>query len=89
MNNAIYRSGHLQNAITVDPNILDRTDVLLGPNSILFGSDAMGGVIHYHTRTPRVGNRGLKTRVSTAFRSLTRARWSMEMSSIPVEIGQR
>ena len=69
MNNAIYRSGHLQNAITVDPNILDRTDVLLGPNSILFGSDAMGGVIHYHTRTPRVGNRGLKTRVSTAFRS--------------------
>ena len=69
MNNAIYRSGHLQNAITVDPNILDRTDVLLGPNSILFGSDAMGGVIHYHTRTPRIGNRGLKTRVSTAFRS--------------------
>ena len=59
MNNAIYRSGHLQNAITVDPNILERTDVLLGPNSILFGSDAMGGVIHYHTRTPRVGNRGL------------------------------
>jgi hemoglobin/transferrin/lactoferrin receptor protein len=69
MNNAIYRSGHLQNAITVDPNILERTDVLLGPNSILFGSDAMGGVIHYHTRTPRVGNRGLKVRASTAFRS--------------------
>ena len=57
MNNAIYRSGHLQNAITVDPNILERTDVLLGPNSILFGSDAMGGVIHFHTRTPRVGRR--------------------------------
>ena len=69
MNNAIYRSGHLQNAITVDPNILERTDILLGPNSILFGSDAMGGVIHYHTRTPRLGNQGLKARVSTAFRS--------------------
>jgi len=69
MNNAIYRSGHLQNAITVDPQILERTDVLLGPNSILFGSDAMGGVIHYHTRNPRTGGRGLKTRVSSAFRS--------------------
>ena len=69
MNNAIYRSGHLQNAITVDPQILERTDVLLGPNSILFGSDAMGGVIHYHTRNPRTGGLGLKTRVSSAFRS--------------------
>lgn len=69
MNNAIYRSGHLQNAITVDANVLERTDVLLGPNSILFGSDAMGGVIHYLTRTPRTGIRGVKTRVSTAFRS--------------------
>lgn len=69
MNNAIYRSGHLQNAITVDPNILERTDVLLGPNSILFGSDAMGGVIHYHTRSPRVGQDGVRLRASTAYRS--------------------
>lgn len=69
MNNAIYRSGHLQNAITVDPNILERTDVLLGPNSILFGSDAMGGVIHYHTRSPRVGRQDLHVRASTAYRS--------------------
>ena len=69
MNNAIYRSGHLQNAITVDPNILERTDVLLGPNSILFGSDAMGGVIHYHTRSPRVGRHGVHVRASTAYRT--------------------
>ena len=69
MNNAIYRSGHLQNAITVDPLILERTDVLLGPNSILFGSDAMGGVIHYHTRNPRTGGFGTHARVSSAFRS--------------------
>ena len=69
MNNAIYRSGHLQNAITVDPNILERTDVLLGPNSILFGSDAMGGVIHYHTRSPRLRGQGVTARISSAFRS--------------------
>ena len=31
MNNAIYRKGHLQNAITVSPNQLDKTEVVFGP----------------------------------------------------------
>ena len=52
MNNAIYRSGHLQNAITVDPSILDRTEVVLGPGALLYGSDALGGVIHFKTKQP-------------------------------------
>jgi hemoglobin/transferrin/lactoferrin receptor protein len=52
MNNAIYRSGHLQNSITVDNSILDRVEILFGPSSIIYGSDALGGVIHYHTRNP-------------------------------------
>lgn len=52
MNNAIYRSGHLQNSITIDNNILERTEIIYGPNSIIYGSDALGGVIHYYTRDP-------------------------------------
>lgn len=52
MNNAIYRSGHLQNAITVDANILQNTDVFYGPGSVIYGSDALGGVIHFHTKNP-------------------------------------
>ncbi|MBL7112840.1 MAG: TonB-dependent receptor [Bacteroidales bacterium] len=52
MNNAIYRSGHLQNSITIDNSILDRIEVLFGPSSIMYGSDALGGVIHYYTRSP-------------------------------------
>jgi hemoglobin/transferrin/lactoferrin receptor protein len=52
MNNAIYRSGHLQNSITIDNSILDRVEVLFGPSSIMYGSDALGGVIHYYTRSP-------------------------------------
>ena len=43
MNNAIYRSGHLQNAITIDPNTLERTEVIFGPSSVGYGSDALGG----------------------------------------------
>ncbi len=52
MNNAIYRKGHIQNSITVSPNILERTEVIFGPSSVIYGSDALGGVIHYYTRKP-------------------------------------
>ena len=52
LNNAIYRSGHLQNSITIDHTILERTEVIFGPTSIIYGSDALGGVIHYYTRDP-------------------------------------
>jgi hemoglobin/transferrin/lactoferrin receptor protein len=53
MNNAIYRSGHLQSSITVSPNTLERTEVIFGPSSVTYGSDALGGVIHYYTKTPK------------------------------------
>ena len=56
MNNAIYRSGHVHNAISVDANSLERTEVIFGPSSVGYGSDALGGVIHFYTKTPRVGN---------------------------------
>lgn len=54
MNNAIYRAGHLQNIITMDNNTLDRAEVLYGPSSTVYGSDALGGVIHFMTRNPEL-----------------------------------
>ncbi len=54
MNNAIYRAGHLQNVITVDQNMLERVEVLYGPASTLYGSDALGGVIHLRTKKPQL-----------------------------------
>jgi len=54
MNNAIYRKGHLQSAITVTPNMLEKTEVVFGPSSVIYGSDALGGVIHYYTKTPKL-----------------------------------
>lgn len=57
MNNAIYRKGHLQNSITVSPNLLDRTEVVFGPSSVIYGSDALGGVIHYYTKTPKLSDK--------------------------------
>ncbi len=52
MNNAIYRNGHLQNAITVDPNALERIELIYGAGALAYGSDALGGVVHFRTRQP-------------------------------------
>jgi hemoglobin/transferrin/lactoferrin receptor protein len=56
MNNAIYRAGHIQNIITIDPNMLSRVEVVHGPGSVIYGSDAMGGVMHFYTRNPVLSN---------------------------------
>ena len=50
LNNAIYRSGHLQNIITVDEFILNDIEIVFGPSSVLYGSDAIGGTVHMKTK---------------------------------------
>jgi hemoglobin/transferrin/lactoferrin receptor protein len=52
MNTAIFRSGNLQNIISIDPFAVERTEVLFGPGSVMYGSDAIGGVMSFHTLTP-------------------------------------
>lgn len=72
MNNAVYRNGHLQNAITIDHMMLDRIDVFFGPNSLMYGSDALGGVIHFQSKFPKVGKGqvlGWKTNFLTRYAS--------------------
>ena len=76
MNNAIYRKGHLQNSITVSPSLLDKTEVVFGPSSVIYGSDALGGVIHYYTKTPKLSDKkevksGFFSRYSTVNQETT------------------
>lgn len=52
MNSAIFRSGNLHNIIAVDPRSVNQTEVYLGPASVLFGSDAIGGSINFKTLEP-------------------------------------
>jgi hemoglobin/transferrin/lactoferrin receptor protein len=54
MNNLIYRTGHLQNSITVDKNMLENVDVLFGSSSTIHGSDALGGAINYQTKNAKL-----------------------------------
>ena len=60
LNNLIYRAGHLQNAITVDQNMLSSMEVLYGPASTIYGSDALGGVVHFRTKAPVLTTDGKK-----------------------------
>ena len=75
MNNAIYRGGHLQNSITIDPFILESCDVIFGSSAVSYGSDAIGGVIHYKTKDPNLLNTNDSSRYNglyfTRFNSAT------------------
>ncbi|MCZ7602607.1 MAG: TonB-dependent receptor [Melioribacteraceae bacterium] len=53
MNTAIFRSGNLQNVISLDPFSIERAEVMFGPGSILYGSDAIGGVMSFYTLNPQ------------------------------------
>ena len=57
MNNAIYRSGNLQNVISIDPLSTETAEVIFGPGTVIYGSDAIGGVMDFHTLQPRFSNR--------------------------------
>lgn len=73
LNNAIYRTGHLQNVITIDDDMLERVEVLSGPASTVYGSDALGGVIHFQTKQPLPEKiqTNVSTRYSSAFNEFT------------------
>jgi hemoglobin/transferrin/lactoferrin receptor protein len=54
MNTAIFRSGNLQNVISLDPFATEKTEVFFGPGSVIYGSDAIGGVMSFQTITPQL-----------------------------------
>ncbi|MCW8809476.1 MAG: TonB-dependent receptor [Ignavibacteriaceae bacterium] len=73
MNTAIFRSGNLQNVISLDANSLSHTEIIFGPGSVIYGSDAIGGVMNFHTLSPRLSlgenvmlNAGVMGRFSSA-----------------------
>jgi hemoglobin/transferrin/lactoferrin receptor protein len=60
MNNAIFRGGNVQNVISLDAHAIRETEVLFGPGSAMYGSDAIGGVMDFHTLRPELSSTGLK-----------------------------
>jgi len=58
MNTAIFRGGNIQNVINLDPFATENTEVLFGPGSVIYGSDAIGGVMCFQTLTPQLSLTG-------------------------------
>ncbi len=54
MNTAIFRGGNLQNVISLDPFSIKNTEVFFGPGSVIYSSDAIGGVMSFETLTPQL-----------------------------------
>lgn len=50
MNNAIYREGNIQNIISLDPSTIESTEIIFGPGAVVYGSDAIGGVMDFHSK---------------------------------------
>lgn len=58
MNTAIFRSGNVQNVISLDPFSIENTEVIFGPGSTIYGSDAIGGVMSFYTLNPNFSANG-------------------------------
>ncbi|QQS28706.1 MAG: TonB-dependent receptor [Sphingobacteriales bacterium] len=80
MNTAIFRAGNLQNVISLDANAIESSEILFGPGSVMYGSDAIGGVMSFNTlepefavadhKSPQVKGNAM-TRFSSANKELT------------------
>ena len=57
MNNAIFRGGNVQNIISLDPFAIQNTEITLGSGSVVYGSDAIGGVMSFYTKRPQLSYR--------------------------------
>jgi hemoglobin/transferrin/lactoferrin receptor protein len=75
MNTAIFRSGNLQNVISLDANAIESSEIMFGPGAVMYGSDAIGGVMSFYTLRPMLASNNangpvfsgnLMTRISSA-----------------------
>ncbi len=67
MNTAIFRAGHLQNLLRLDPNAANLVEVISGSGSSIYGSDALGGVIAVSTQQAQLAQNGKSKEVHAGF----------------------
>ncbi len=69
MNNSTFRGGPNQYLNTIDPFFIDQIEVVRGPGSVLYGSDALGGTINIitHRRSDFSESYGVNGRLMNRF----------------------
>jgi outer membrane receptor protein involved in Fe transport len=71
LNNSTFRYGPNQYLATIDPASVERIEVQRGSGSVLYGSDAIGGVINIVTRRPRLSDGATRVSGSVAAKVTT------------------
>ena len=72
LNNAFFRNAPNQYPALIDPLMIEQIEVVRGPSSVLYGSDAMGGVVQMLSPQTRYSKAGweqsarLRTRYASA-----------------------
>mgnify|MGYP006147381885 CR=1 FL=1 len=89
MNNAIFRSGNLQNVISLDANSLKSVEVLFGPGAVIYGSDAIGGVMSFNTKEAKFSTDSLKTYLPTHFAARYSSASNEVMTHVDFNIGKK
>jgi hemoglobin/transferrin/lactoferrin receptor protein len=74
LNSGSYRLGPNQYLNTIDINQVDRIEVIRGAGSVLYGTDALGGIIHIITKSPHPEESGhpVSAEISSRFASADR-----------------
>jgi outer membrane receptor protein involved in Fe transport len=62
LNNAFFRTAPSQYTALVDPLSLSSVELLRGPAATIYGSDAMGGVVHFRSAEQRFAGSDWSTR---------------------------
>ena len=65
-------AANLQNVISLDPFATNRAEVIFGPGSVIYGSDAIGGVMGFYTFEPILSHNSkqlTKVRANTRYSS--------------------
>ena len=60
-NTSTFRTGATQYLSWINPAIVDRLEVVRGPSSVQYGSDALGGTVNVLSLTPQLGSAGRQT----------------------------
>jgi outer membrane receptor protein involved in Fe transport len=71
-NNGTFRTGPNQYLNLFEPTALERIEVMRGPGGVIYGGDAIGGVLHLIPRLPAYG-RGLAGRARLQFQTVDTA----------------
>lgn len=65
LNNSVFREGPNQYAGTIDPLSLSGIEVVKGPSSVRYGSDAIGGTVSAITKDPSIWDRSFGGQIFT------------------------